>query len=403
MLITPSLLHVKTGTARNRQETAALRRPSLGDSGLVLEGLTAKDVLGRLDVTVMETGPEMTEWYCIRQDHAAMAAAGEWGDLLEALRFADQDRTMASGGQRVAPLISEGVRKDLTEAVSTGNLAAAEAELVRFLAVFELFPEDYAAAHLLAEAQIELGLAKRVMAEGGQLSNELWSESVRHFEAAEQLLDIFDPIEELSPILAATRYRLIRGIEDGASLCRDWYEDWCDLDPEDATAHAAHAVMMLPDWFGSLAAFEREAKRAASMTAHVTGAAAYAMFHMTARAQVGGMMASVDLPLFLRGAQDYQAATGCQHRANTVAALLTSLLREYQAAGPDGLYQVTKVRAALSEMLWNRLHEVHLDRWEGGAESLAYALAEVFGPALQRGARVTRKGEGLTTRIPRTL
>lgn len=401
MLITPSLLHVKTGHARHRQEPAALGRIGLEGFGPVADGLAARDVVSRLDVEVLETGPEMTEWACIREDHAAMARRGEWTDLLDAMRFADQDRSMASGGQRVAPLISEGLLATLTKAVQAGDIAMAEAELLRFRAIYELRPDSYCAAHLVAEAEIDLGLAKRALASDGQLSNELWAESARHFEEAEQLIDMFDPIEEMSPLLAATRYRLVRGIEDGAALCRDWFEDWCDLDPEDANAHAAHAQMMLPGWFGSLATFEREAKRAAVMTAPATGATAYAIFHMTARSELGVLLDGVDLPLFLRGILNFQAATGCQHRANVAAATLAVLARDFEARGPEALYQLTKVRAALSEVLWNRLYQVHLDRWQGGPTSLAYALAQVFGPALQRGARITRKGQGLATRIPR--
>ncbi len=401
MLITPSLLHVKTHAGRGRQEPAVVLRPVGVDTGFVVDGMTAEQVLGRLDVPVMHLGPEMTEWQCIRVDHAAMAQRGEWTDLLEAMRFADQDRTMASGGQRVAPLISEGIRSGFDAAVARQDLVTAAQELKRFEAVVELNPEDYVAAHLLAQVHIDLGIAKRIIASNGQLSRDLLAESAAHFDAAEELLDTFDPIEELSPLLATTRYLSVSGIEDGAALCRDWYEDWCDLDPEDATPHAAHAIHMLPDWFGSLAAFEKAARKAATMTDATTGQAAYAIFHMTARAHLGDMLPTLDLIRFLRGLADYQAATGCQHRANIVASLLTGLMRDYRLAGPSAAFQLTKVRAALSDVLWNRLHEVHLDRWDHGVDSLAFALGEVFGPALKRGARICRRGTGLGTRVPR--
>lgn len=401
MLITPSLLHVKTRSGRGRQETAGSLRSVSRNALAELEGMTAEEVLARFDAPVMQQGPEMTEWECIRQDHAAMAEAGEWADLLDALRFADQDRTMASGGHRVAPLISEGIRGTSTAAIARGDIAAAEAELTRFQAVIEMHPEDYAAAHLIARLQIDLGCAKRALASEGQLSRSLWAESAAHFEAAEWRLDAFDPIEEMSPLLAGTRYLLVRGIEDGAALCRDWYEDWCDLDPEDENAHAAHALHMLPDWFGSMAAFEREARKGATITAAATGQAAYAIFHMTARKRLGDLMPTVDLIRFLRALTDYQAATGCQHRANVAASLLTSLIADYRAGGQATAYQLTKVRAALSDVLWNRLHEVHLSVWENGADSLALALSDIFGPALRRGARICRRGEGLGTRVPR--
>lgn len=403
MLITPSLLHVKTRSGRREQEAASLLRPVGAGEGFSLDGLTAQEVLARLDVPVMRRGPEETEWDCVRADHAAMADAGEWADLLDALRFADQDRTMASGGRRVAHLISEGIRTGLTQALAKADLAAAASELARFEAVMEMHPEDAGAAHLLAQALIDIGTLKRELATQGQLSRDLWTESAAHFAAAEDLLDQFDPIEELSPLLAATRYLLVRGIEDGAGLCRDWFEDWCDLDPEDALAHSTHAVHMLPAWFGSLTAFEKEARRAAAMTQGATGRAAYAIFHLSAADVLGNMLPSLDLELFLDALSDFQTATGCQYRANISANVLTEMLRTYRMAGPAANYQLTKVRTALSDVLWNHLHEIHLDSWDHGADGLALALGEVFGPALIRGARISRRGDGLFTRVPRTV
>jgi len=400
MLITPSLLHVKTRSGRHRQETAVSLRPISRDPSYEVEGLSVEEVLGRLDVPVLQLGPEMTEWQCIREDHAAMTAAGQWGDVLDALRFADQDGTMASGGQRVAPLISLGIRTRCTDALLRDDHAAAMAELVRFQAVLEMNPEDHAAAHLVAQTQIEIGLAKRAIA---GTTRTAWAESAAHFAAAEDILDTFDPIAEMSPLLAETRYLLVRGIEDGAALCRDWYEDWCDLAPNDAAPHAAHAVHLLPDWFGSLAAFEKAACRAARLTRQVTGQAAYAVYHMTARQELGDMLPTVDLELFLRGLSDFVLATGCQHRANVAAQLLTCLMRDYRRAGAAAAYPLTKVRAALSDLLWNHLREIHIDRWDDGADSLAFAMGEVFGPALKNGARIGRKGEGLGTRVPRSL
>jgi len=401
MLISPSLLHVKTRTSRGRQEPAVALRIVGKTEGFAPDGLTAEQVLARLDVPVMQQGAETIEWQCIRSDHAAMAEAGEWADLLDALSFADQDRTMASGGQRVATLISEGIRAALSAAIARSDLAAATAELTRLEAVFEMHSDVYAAAHLLAQAQIDIGCLKREVATRGQLSRDLLAESAAHFDMAEGLLNLFDPIEEMSPLLAGTRYLLVRGIEEGASLCRDWFEDWCDLDPEDATVHATHAIHMLPDWFGSLARFEKEARRAASITEHLTGKAAYAVFHLTARNRLGAMLPSLDLLLFLHALTDYQNATGCQHRANIAASLLSEMVRDYKLAGPASAYQLTKTRAALSDVLWNRLHEVHLESWAHGADSLAFAMGEIFGPALKRGARIIPKGEGLGARVPR--
>jgi hypothetical protein len=403
MLITPSLMLVKTRPDSGQQEAANLLRAVGHGVFSFPESLKPQQILSRLDVPVMLRGPEATEWDCVRADHAAMADAGEWADLLDALRFADEDRSMASGGRRVMHLISEGARTTLRAALDRGDLATAGAELRRFQAVLEMHPDDHAAAHLLAQALIDIGTLKRDLASKGQLSHDLWAESAAHFQAAEAILDEFDPIERMSPLLAGTRYLLVRGIEDGASLCRDWFEDWCDLDPEDDLAHATHAVLMMPGWFGSLAGFEKAARRAATMSHAATGKAAYAIFHLSACETLGDMLPTLDVELFIEALADYQSATGCQHRANIAANVLTEMIHGYHRMGPSANYQLTKARTALSDVLWNRLHEVHLESWTHRADGLAYALCEVFGPALQRGARISRRGEGLFARVPRSV
>lgn len=402
MLVTPSLMHVKTRTGRSQQEDAALLRQARSLGAALLDGLTAEQVLGRLDVPVMRLGAEQTEWQCIRDDHAAMAAAGEWADLLEALRYTDQERVMASGGRRVAPLISDGMRAGLAASLSRKDWATALIELEALEGLYDRNPEDYCAAQVVAQAHVDFAKAKHKSAPQGQLSREAVSEGAVHYERAETLVTLFDPIEEMSPLLAATRYSLIPGIEDGGSVCREWYEDWVDLDPEDATVHAAHAVNMLPGGFGSLSAFEREARRSVRLTNGVTGKASYAVFHIAAAEALGDLSPTMDLEFFLEALHDYQVSTGCQHRANVSANLLSGMAMGFRKDGPEAAYQLTKTRAALSDVLWNRLREIQMDCWSRQTENLAFAMAEVFGPALKRGARIVRRGEGLGTLVRRT-
>ncbi len=402
MLVTPSLMHVKTRTGRNQQEDALALRADRATSAAMPDGLAADQVLARIDAPVLRVGAEKTEWQCVRDDHAAMAAAGEWTDLLEALRYTDQERVMASGGHRVAPLISEGMRSALTSAINHQDWSAAQAELAALEVLHERNPEDYCAAQVVAQGHIDLATARGRSVSQGQISRELLAEGAHHFDRAEALVTQFDPIEEMSPLLAATRYALLPGIEDGGSVCREWYQDWVDLDPEDAIAHAAHAVNMLPGWNGSLSGFERESRRAVRMTEGVTGKAAYAVYHITAADLLGDLSPTVDLEYFCEALADYQTATGCQNRANIAAHLLSNIAIEFRREGSASAYQLTKVRAALSDVLWNRMREVQLDCWTSGTESLAFAMAEVFGPALKRGARIVRRGDGLGTLVRRT-
>jgi hypothetical protein len=394
-------MHVKTRTGRSQQEDAALLRPLAGLATELLDGLTADQVLARVDVPVMRTGAEKTEWQCVCDDHAAMAEAGEWSDLLEALRYTDQERVMASGGRRVAPLISQGMRAGLGRAIARSDWTGAKAELTLLEQVYDRNAGDYCAAQVLAQAHVDLANAKR-RPTAAELSHDAWAEAAAHYEQAEHLVTLFDPIEEMSPLLAATRYALVPGIEDGGAVCREWYEDWVDLDPEDAAVHAAHAVNMLPGWYGSLSAFEREARRAVRLTDGVTGKAAYAVYHIAAFEALGDLSPTLDHEYFFEALGDYQSATGCQVRANIGAHLLSGMAMAFRKAGPTAAWHLTKTRAALSDMLWNRLREIQLDCWESGNQTLAFAMAEVFGPALKRGARIVRRGDGLGTLVRRT-
>jgi hypothetical protein len=402
MLVTPSLMHVKTRSGRSQQEDAFFLHRRQGAGAALPDGMTAEQVLARLDAPVLRLGAEKTEWQCICDDHAAMAAAGEWADLLDALRYTDQERVMASGGHRVAPLISLGMRAGLSRAIGQQDWTAAQTALAALEDLYDRYPEDYCAAQVVAQGHIDYATARRASAPQGQLSREAWSAGAAHFDRAETLVTLFDPIEEMSPLLAATRYALLPGIEDGGAVCREWYQDWVDLDPEDAAAHAAHAVNMLPGWHGSLSAFEKEARRAVRMTEGVTGKAAYAVFHITAVETLGDLSPTVDMEYFCEAIADYQSATGCQRRANVAAHLLSGLAMDYRKEGASAAYQLTKVRAALSDVLWNRLREIQMDTWTRGTESLAFAMAEVFGPALKRGARIVRRGDGLGTLVRRT-
>ena len=99
---------------------------------------------------------------------------------------------------------------------------------------------------------------------------------------------------------------------------------------------------------------------------------------------------------------DYQGATGCQLRANVAAHLLSGMAMGFRKAGPTASWHLTKTRAALSDVIWNRLRELQLDCWDQGKQTLAFAMAEVFGPALKRNARIVRRGDGLGTLVRRT-
>lgn len=355
---------------------------------------------GRLHAPVLEASPESARWASTRAEHAALAAAGEWAELFAALRHADHERTAAPGGRRLAALISEGARAELAQMLARRDWPAALAGIDRLAEVLTAHESDPMAAHLLAQAHLDYGWARRSAEPGPGVPREVWQDFLHHTALAEAALGTFDPIEEESPLLAGTRYLLVRGIEEGDAHCRDWYEDWSDLDPTNPEPHLTHAVHLLPQWFGTLIGFEDEARAAMRRTRHCTGASAYALFHLAAAEVLGDLPPRADVELYVAGLVDHFHATGCQYRANITAAALTELhhgLAEASAARPkDRLV----VQEALDDHLRNSVREFHLSAWESRGAGISYALEQVFGRELAKGEHIYLGPEGLVARLP---
>jgi len=358
---------------------------------------------GRLHAPVLATSPEAALWAATRAEHAALAAEDRWAGLLSALHEADHGRIAAPGGRRLAMLISEGARAVLSDRLAARDWPAALAEIDRLAAVQAAHPDSPAAAHLLAQAHLDFGWARRSAEPGPGIPRDVWQDFLHHTALAEAALGLFDPIEEDSPLLAGTRYLLVRGIEDGDTLCRDWYEDWSDLDPTNPEPHLTHAVHLLPQWFGTLAEFDGEARTALYRTRHCSNAAAYALFHLAAAEALGDLPPGADPDLFMAGLIDYFHATGCQYRANVVAAALAELLHSQppaHSAGKTGSRRRIAVLEALDEHLRENLREFHLSAWENGAASISYALEQVFAKELAKGDHVYLGPEGLMAHPP---
>ena len=353
---------------------------------------------GRVLVPILPRAPEAELWDRVISAWSVAAAEDRWGELLAALRLADQARTGAPGGRRLAALVSEGARAALAACLRRRDWPAALVEIDRLAAVQAAHPEDYAAAHLLARGHLDYGWARRSAEPGPGLPREVWQEFLDHTALAEAALDPFDPLEEMSPLLAGSRYLLVRGIEDGDAMCRDWYEDWSDLDPTNPEPHMTHAVHLLPHWFGSLASFGAEALDAARRTRHSSGAAAYALFHLSAAESLGDLPPHFDLDLFLMGLTDFYQATGCQYRANIVAAALTDLHHSLSQDAKPGSPRLRLVEETLSQHLRENLREFHVSAWDNGESCIEYALSHVFARDLAKGARIHLGPEGMVAR-----
>ncbi|MCB6176517.1 hypothetical protein LHP98_00040 [Rhodobacter sp. Har01] len=377
-----------------------LRRSDRAEARRLRAAEADRPLAERLHVPIVEVSPESR--YCaeIVQTHAALAQADRWAELLAEVRRADQARAGAPAGRRLAVLASDGARAALTAAIASRDWAAADEALDRLDAMQAVHHDDYAAAQILAQAHLDLGWARRGTACEAGPGGAGRQGFLSHTAEAERVLDQFDPIEENSPLLAGTRYRLVQGIDEGEALVRDWYQDWSDLDPTCPEPHAAHAVHLLPPWYGRPEGFEAEARAAVKRTSDVSGAAAYAVFYLSAAQAQGDYPPGMDLGLFVRGLIDHHRATGCQYRANIVAGALTELAHSQGYDTTLASMRAKVVMETLDDHVRDNLREFHLPAWENGLDCIHWAMGQLFHDDLLRGAHIYPGVAGLEARMP---
>lgn len=348
-----------------------------------------------LDVKVLSQAPEAAAWDKIIAEYARLAEDARWSRILGDLRRADQDREVAPGGKRMAELMSLGVRRALLRALDKGDMFTADSQMAQLTTVQGLHPKDYVAAHLLAQAHLDFGWSQRGEGVSGELSKADWQSFLARTAQAETVLEPFDPVEELSSLLAGTRYLLVRGIEEGDQLCTDWYEDWSDIDPTNWTVHATHAPHLLPEWFGNPKLLDQAARDAMARTEAEMGAAAYAIYYRAVADTVGDAPVLMDMGLMLRGLQDFQALSGCQYRANIVAGALTEIAHALFLESMSGTVAFGKVKAALARVVETRLTEIHLPAWAESEACVQWGLSLVFGAPTAKANRIVAKAQGL--------
>lgn len=370
---------------RPPKEVTAARFPGPGGGG----------PFWTLDLKVLPRAPEAIGWDRTIAEYARLASEARWPQLLGDLRRADQERQVAPGGKRLAELMSLGIRQTLLRALEKGDMFTADSQMTQLVTVQGLNPRDYVAAHLLAQAHLDFGWARRGDGVSGELSKEDWQSFLARTAQAEKVLDPFDPVEELSSLLAGTRYLLVRGLEEGDELCTDWYEDWSDIDPTNWTVHATHAPHLLPEWFGNPRLLDTAAREAMTRTHSEMGAAAYAIFYRAVADTVGDAPALMDMGLMLRGLQDFQRLSGCQYRANIVAGSMTEIAHALYLEGQAGTVSFGKIKAALARQLETRVTEIHLPAWADSEACVHWGLSLIFGAPLAAGNRIVAGDKGL--------
>lgn len=292
-----------------------------------------------------------------------LARQDAWALLGERIRTADLARTMTPGGIPEAELLAEGARSDAISAanrsVRAGDELGAAGIMSEMQGVLEETPDDHGVAYVIAMAHIDIGWSWR---------GEGWRQDIpashraaffRHFKAAAELVDSYDPFELDSPMLASVRCSLLSAETRPRSRASDDYEDLIDLAPDVAKYMRALGNHMLPRWFGSYEKLEFEARRTMERTSDIWGAGAYTWTYLDALTVDDEAFTELNGELFRDGLRDILRRQDDQHTANVFAAYTGT------AIDPKGVNAEARAQVAscFDWIVTDHLREVHPRVW----------------------------------------
>lgn len=280
-------------------------------SGLDFVSLNEKAHRQRLTFKQLITTPSLETQNDIQNEVRALIQDDNWLALSNKMMEWDQTRTKCDAGfphaftalttamQYVARGVYEG---HACHPAPICDISDEVADMIETKAA--LHSDSYPLLAMAAVARCHQGWCDRGEEYAEYVSEEGWFGMQARFAKARWLLDRFDPVALNAPLLAGMRHKLLAFMPDADKHVQRYYEQWAALDPSDQTPHAAHALMMLPRWFGDENSLELEAQKAALRTANDTGAAAYFIFYATAFEAWDLNVLNIDTDMFKQGAHD---------------------------------------------------------------------------------------------------
>ncbi|WP_439141186.1 hypothetical protein [Planktotalea sp.] len=302
-----------------------------------------------------------------------LARQERWDDLTTIVTKEDNARRASGGGMPIAELLCQGARSDvvaLAEHLLIDGTPEENRPLKDAISALEdilgEYPNNHVIATIVAMAHLDIAYAWRG-------TTALQDTPARNLEAfdlhckrAAQVLDAFCGIELDSPLVTSARCALLVGSPDAADRAADDYEDLIDLAPSQQRHMRALGHHMLPQWFGSYATLELEARRTAARTQDVWGVGAYTWAFFDALLVDPKSAAILDVPFFLEGLRDILERSEDQHNANLFASFAAVSIPKAAQRCTDDLAAsaaLESIHTAAQWILSDHLHELHPLIW----------------------------------------
>lgn len=354
-----------------------------------------------------------------------LARQERWEDLSKLVNLEDASRRTSGGGMPVSELLCQGARSDVV-ALAEHLLIDGDPEenkpLSDAISALETIlgenRDDHVIATVVAMAHLDIAWAWR----GTHAACDTPARNIEAFDLhctrARQVLDPFCGIELDSPLVTAARCALLVGNPSANARVADDYEDLIDLAPLQQRHIRALGHHMLPQWFGSYAALELEARRTAARTQDIWGAGAYTWTFFDALLVDPACASVLDVPFFLEGLRDILERSKDQHNANLFASFAAVSIPNAARLCADDLAAsgaLDQIQKAAQWIMSEHLHELHPLIWghamEGfdnqariasidalfkqGREKADQVFMRFFGEQMQKGNALIFTPQGL--------
>lgn len=293
--------------------------------------VTARPVSDGLPIE--QRDPDLVERAAVSQHIARLMLADEWTEIADQIAAWEADLASTPGGLRYHDVAVETALSGLQGLIDDmplsqmNDLKPAETELSHFLATQRQTPDNHILALLAARAHLALGEACRADQWPEALHREAWRRMAHHFVQADEMLQDFDALSYMSPLLAEAHYLQALGAPASQKHLPDLFEDWVDLDPANPAIYERHAEYLCDTTLVSDETILHEADRALDRTEETIGFGGYALFFLPLLDQRENVRHLLDPDLFASAMLDLASMSASQSEINQTANALAAEIR----------------------------------------------------------------------------
>ncbi|WP_299753011.1 hypothetical protein [uncultured Boseongicola sp.] len=340
--------------------------------------MTASDLPRELLIPVVRNDPDFVAHSAVANRVSDLFERCDWTQLSREISVWERRLDATPGGTRHHDIAVETcllpLQTCLDEAArgSLDDLEEADEMIAGYVARHTDAPGDPVHAVLAACAHMLVADNCRAEFWPDSERKRAWRHMAQHYLKAEAILAPFDPVAQMSPLLASAYYELALGMPDGGARLKPAFEDWIDLDPSNPAIYAVHMPQSFGDGPINLKSFNEEARRAEARTSETLGLGGFALCVLPSLAYCPELREHIDADRLSAALLDLARLSGTQADVNWAAA---TLIKERELA--SGARRDT-YRDAFDSLVRRHLGVIYPRLWHISLDNIRAQLADTF-------------------------